>query len=95
MHSRQGSPSTGSTSEIPLVLSSFSLRLTASSEYMMVSGEGKGDSHLWLPSRDLSADFHFCLIGEDPGHMPIPKSITGKGNGALRIGLMLQANQLG
>ena len=67
-------------SEFPLVLFSFSLMLMATSKNMMVSGGGKEDSHLWLLFRDPPLDFPLFLIGQDPGHVPIPKSITAKGN---------------
>lgn len=69
---------TSSTSGPTWFFPPSSLRLTAS-ENMMVSREGEKETVIsGSPFRDPSSDLPWCLIGKDPGHMPIPKSITGK-----------------
>lgn len=71
-------------SEFPLVLS-FSLRLMASSENIMVSGGRKEATCVWFPLRGPLSGCFLCLIGQDwvtcPFPVPSLDGSPGDGNG--------------
>lgn len=73
MGSRQGTSSLQSYfSEFRLVLSSFILRLMASSEHVMVSGGREEAAYLWFLFRGPLLGFSSCLIGQDWVTCPFP-----------------------
>ena len=73
MGSRQGTSSLQSYfSEFRLVLSSFILRLMASSEHVMVSGGREEAAYRWFLFRGPLLGFSSCLIGQDWVTCPFP-----------------------